>query len=517
MFHPNPPCLFCLYGKFAVTLRAISAQVMFKKLDIFVFKAFAQLFCGTFFISLFVFMMQFLWKWMDELIGKGLSFGHIAHFLYYAALTLVPTALPLGVLLASLVTFGNLGEKFELLSMKAAGIPLRRILLPIFLFDMLVCGGSFYFQNVVSPEAVKQLAAFTWTMRQKSPELEIPEGVFYNNIPGYNLYVGRKDKERGILYDVMIYSTTNGYEDAQIVLADSGRLQSTADQMHLKFTLWVGERFQNMQNQGGMSQRANVPYMRETFLEEVDYIKFDAGFNLMDANAFNANAQTKGIDNLSHSIDSINGLVDSVGRSVMSMQMSASLNRKMRLQTKDSLRALDMAKTLAPFDTLYANVKGGERRSVARGAQSKVKVAQSEYEFRSLMAEDNAFQLRRHWMEIHRKFTLSLACAIFFFIGAPLGAIIRKGGLGLPVVTSVIIFIFYYIVTAAGEKLAKTGNWDTTFGVWFSSMVFLPIAVWLTYKANGDSNLFNWDAYRLTFERLAIRLKLKKQQTSDNG
>ena len=264
-----------------------------KKLDVFILKAYLQLFAGTFFICLFIFMMQFMWRYVEELISKGLSWEVLVKFFYYSGLTLVPISMPLAVLLASLITFGNLGERFELLSMKAAGIPLVRILQPVCLFALLVCVGSFYFQNKVAPEATKQLASLVWSMKQKSPELEIPEGIFYNEIPGYNLFVEHKDTETGLLYGVMIYSTKGGYDDAEIVLADSARLQSTADKMHLKLTLYHGERFRNMDSQSGNMLRANIPYMRESFVSEVDLIPFDGNFNIMDANLFSGNAQTK--------------------------------------------------------------------------------------------------------------------------------------------------------------------------------------------------------------------------------
>ena len=239
---------------------------LFKKLDIFIFKAYALLFVGTFFICLFVFMMQFMWLHIDKLIGKGLSIDVLAQFFFYASLTLVPMSLPLAILLASLITFGNFGERFELLSMKAAGISLIRIFQPTAILALLLSAGSFYFQNVTSPNATKKLAALIYSMKQKSPELEIPEGIFYNEIPGYNLFVEKKNKETGMLYGVMIYNNTNSYEDTQIVLADSARLQSTADKKHLQLTLYQGERFQNMKGQNSALSNANIPYMRETFI-----------------------------------------------------------------------------------------------------------------------------------------------------------------------------------------------------------------------------------------------------------
>ena len=462
-----------------------------KKIDIFVFKAYSLLFVGTFFICLFIFMMQFMWRYVDELIGKGLTLDVLAHFFYYAGLTLIPMSLPLAILLASLITFGNLGERFELLSMKAAGIPLIRILQPIIIFNILLCIGSFYFQNVTGPEAQKKFYTLIYSMKQKSPELEIPEGIFYSEIPGYNIFVEKKGKENGMLYGVMIYSTTDGYEDAQIVLADSAELKTTADEKHLMLTMYAGERFRNMQAQGNMMARANVPYMRETFIQETDLIPFDNNFNMMDANVFSGSAQTKNLREIETGLDSLAHKSDSIGRSLFAYLQNTTYRRKVNIASQDSAK---IARQTLNFDTLYSQLTVSQQQSILRNAMQKSTVATNEYEFRGLISKDIDQSTRTHWVEWHKKFTLSLACLFFFFIGAPLGAIIRKGGLGVPVVISVTIFIFYYI-NVSGEKMAKSGEWVPWFGEWLSSMVLCPIGIFLTYKANKDSAVFNIEAY----------------------
>ena len=463
-----------------------------KKIDIFVFKAYSLLFVGTFFICLFIFMMQFMWRYVDELIGKGLTLDVLAHFFYYAGLTLIPMSLPLAILLASLITFGNLGERFELLSMKAAGIPLIRILQPIIIFNILLCIGSFYFQNVTGPEAQKKFYTLIYSMKQKSPELEIPEGIFYSEIPGYNIFVEKKGKENGMLYGVMIYSTTDGYEDAQIVLADSAELKTTADEKHLMLTMYAGERFRNMQAQGNMMARANVPYMRETFIQETDLIPFDNNFNMMDANVFSGSAQTKNLREIETGLDSLEHKSDSIGRSLFAYLQNTTYRRKVNIASQDSAK---IARQTLNFDTLYSQLTVSQQQSILRNAMQKSTVATNEYEFRGLISKDIDQSTRTHWVEWHKKFTLSLACLFFFFIGAPLGAIIRKGGLGVPVVISVTIFIFYYIINVSGEKMAKSGEWVPWFGEWLSSMVLCPIGIFLTYKANKDSAVFNIEAY----------------------
>lgn len=475
-----------------------------KKIDIFILKSYLLLFAGTFFICLFIFMMQFMWRYVDELIGKGLSGEILAKFFYYSGLTLVPMSLPLAILLASLITFGNLGEKFELLSMKASGIPLVRILQPVFFFVIVVCLGSFYFQNVIGPEATKQLASLIWSMKQKSPELEIPEGIFYNEIPGYNLFVEHKDKKTGMLYGVMIYSTTGGYNDAQIVLADSARLQSTADKMHLRLTLFNGERFRNMESQNGQNVlRANIPYMRESFISEVDLIPFDGNFNLMDANLFSGNAQTKDLREILHGIDSLRHDLDSVGHYVAGNTMQNYLRKSLPVGQKDSMSIIRQAKdSRTPLDSIYNNIPEEQKISAWKTALTRARTVNSEYDYRSYSTSNMNESLRKHYIEAHKKFTMALACLLFFFIGAPLGAIIRKGGLGVSVVISVIIFIFYYMVNVGSEKMAKTGEWNILSGVWLSSAILLPIGLFLINRANKDSVVFNVEGYRNFFQRL---------------
>ena len=431
---------------------------LIKKIDIFVLKSYALLFVGTFFICLFVFMMQFMWRYVDELIGKGLTLDVLIRFFYYSSLTLIPMSLPLAILLASLITFGNFGERFELLSMKAAGIPLTRILRPIFIFTLFISLGSFYFQNVVGPDATKKQLTLLFSMKQKSPALEIPEGVFYSEIPGFNIFVEKKDKTTGMLHGVMIYSTTDGYEDAQIVLADSASLQTTGDKQHLMLTMYAGERFRNMQSQGGALRRTNVPYMRETFLKEIDLIPFDANFNMMDASLLSGNAQTKSLQDIQASIDSLEQKRDSTGRALFASTSRTTYMAELGKNSQaDSARLTQRAQSEINTDSVFSRLTDSRKQAAVRSAMFKSKSAANDYEFRKMISEDQNKAIRMHWVEWHRKFTLSLACIFFFFIGAPLGAIIRKGGLGVPVVISVIFFIFYYIINASGEKLAKSG------------------------------------------------------------
>lgn len=396
-----------------------------------------------------------------------------------------------------------MGEKLELLSMKAAGVPLLRILQPLLIVVVILSGCSFYFQNNIAPEATKRLSALVWSMKQKSPELEIPEGVFYSEIPGYNIFVEKKDMKTGMLYGVMIYTNVSSQEDTQIVLADSARLQSTADKMHLMLTMYSGERFRNMDARSANMMKASVPYMRETFTKEIDLIEFDGNFNITDASLFAGNAQTKGLRNIRLGMNSLNHRIDSVGASIYEAQCRGAMERQIRNKSeKDSAHIVAEVAQTAAFDSLYAGLSHEQLQSTIRTATSKVRQLTAEYEFRSMITNEDNRSLRIHKVEKHKKFTYSLACLLFFFIGAPLGAIIRKGGLGMPVIISVSIFIFYYIINSSGEKMAKSGAWYIPFGVWLSSMVLAPIGVFLTYKSNQDSAVFNIEGYRMFIMRL---------------
>ena len=474
---------------------------LFKKLDIFMLRQFLMLFAGTFFISLFVLMMQFLWRYVDELIGKGLSIEVLGQFFWYMGLMMVPQALPLAILLASLITMGNLGESSELTAIKASGISLLKSLRGLIIFSCFIAGCSFVFQNNIGPMANMQLRQLLLSMKQKSPELEIPEEVFYGGIPNCNLYVQHKDLETGMLYGVMIYRMTESFEDAAIILADSGRLQSTADKMHLKLTLYSGEWFENMRSQE-MAGNANVPYRRESFISKVILLDFDNGFNLAEASGIAQMAAAQSLPQLIEHIDSVKHVGDSLGH-VMAADMKRSAFETPKMSKGDSVKAVAMAdKETAMLDTVYNRLSPEQQRSVMQRAASRVQMATMDTEFRGMVANDVGSRERDYRLEVINKFTLSLTCLIFFFIGASLGAIIRKGGLGVPVIISVLVFIVFYILDNTGTRMAKQASWTIAFGKGLAPAVLIPIAVFVTYKANKDSVVFNMDAYRMFFMRL---------------
>ena len=376
---------------------------LIKKMDLYLLKAYLQLFAGTFFICLFIFLMQFTWRYVNELIGKGLSTEVLGKFFWYASLNLVPMSLPLAILLAALISFGNLGERLELLSMKAAGVSLVRILAPIFCFVVMLSAGSFYFQNNVGPEATKQLGALVYSIKQKSPELEIPEGIFYNEIPGYNLFVERKNRESGMLYGVMIYRNSMGADDTQIVLADSGRLQSTEDHLHLKLTLWGGERFQNMAQNGGQMLKASVPYMRETFSMEEDLIAFTDTFNVMDAGLFAGNAATKDLKSINHGIDSLQNLLSNMGHDIYTSYRATQLKRDIRAGRSDSAEIVSRTAKVAALDTLTQKLTASQRQQVWKQARNISREMINECEFRTLASnlDETNRNYRLHWVEWH--------------------------------------------------------------------------------------------------------------------
>jgi len=446
-----------------------------KKLDIFIAKQFGMLFMGTFFISLFVLMMQFLW--------------------------------PLAILLSSLISYGNLGESSELTAIKAAGISLIQSFRGLIVVSIFIAFGSFYFQNNVGPIAHKHIAQLLISMKQKSPELEIPEGIFYDGIPQTNLYVEKKDLKTGHLYNIMVYRMTDSYEDQAIILADSGMLQSTADKKHLVLNLWSGEWFENMRSQE-MGNSASVPYRRETFAHKHIVLDFDGDFNLTDMAGISNDARTKSIQKIQHDKDSLVHVYDSVGNAFYKDAQTV-YYREPNLKASDKKQAIKLSGEKAfNVDSVFTKLPADQRRYVIDQALSTVQQEVSDLDFKSMITSDGDRLIRLHDIETINKFTLSLICIIFFFIGAPLGAIIRKGGLGIPIIISVIVFIIFYILDNTGYRMSRQGDWAIWFGKGLSMAVLIPMAVFFTYKANNDSTVFNADMYKnMLMKMFGMRVK----------
>ena len=554
-------------------------MALVKRLYRFILKSFLPLFAMTFFIVLFIVLMQFLWKNIEYLVGKGIPFSLIGELFFYAAVSMVPMALPLAILLASLMTYGNFGEKFELTAMKASGISLVHSMRPLIIFISLIAVGAFFFQNYALPPAQVKMWTLLFSMRQKSPEVEIPEGVFYDQIPGYNLLVQEKNPDTGILYDVMIYDVTRGGDNATILMADSAQMAFTADMKYLYLHLMTGEQFENLREQKALDK--NVPFRRESFLDKKILIPFDANFNRMDEGGIRSQYVGKNIVELQHTIDSVGHRIDSTGNiyakdlkfnafpllidrrtgqpifmhnpeddingdknqdannfktisnkkkkgssasdespagssssssssSVASSGTQLGSNQKFPKHnpTEASERSAstteEEVEILPPLDmdSLIQSVKIEKRDQLFESALNISKRRINELQFKSATISDEKMVIRRHQIELLKKYTLSVACLIFFFIGAPLGAIIRKGGLGTPLVISVLLFLFYYIIDNTGYKMARDGRWEVWIGIWLSTFILAPLGIYVTYKAMNDSSVFNPDSYKDLLRKL---------------
>lgn len=472
-----------------------------KKLDIFILRQFLLLFIGSFFVSLFVLMMQFLWMYVDQLIGKGLTIDILGQFFWYMSLMMVPQALPLALLLSSLISFGNLGESSELTAIKAAGISLMQTFRSLIVFSVCIMLVSFVFQNNIGPKASQKITQLLISMKQKSPELEIPEGIFYDGIPNCNIYVQKKDLQTGKLYGIMIYRMTGSYEDQAIILADSGMLQSTAEKKHLVLSLYSGEWFENMQS-SEFGNSASVPYHRESFVAKKIILDFDGDFNMTDASSLSNNWRGKNLQQLSNDIDSMTIHYDSIGQSYMA-SARISYYRKDSISKKDSMQVLKIIKSQKiNFDSLFVKQTDTEKRTIFNTALSKAQQEVMDLEFKQLITSDGDWLIRRHKIEEWSKFTLALSCLIFFFIGAPLGAIIRKGGLGVPIIAAVLVYIVFYILDNTGSKMARDNIWAIWFGKALAPAVLIPLAIFVTYKANNDSVVFNFDIWKNLFMRM---------------
>ena len=491
-----------------------------KKLDTFMLRQFLPVFAMTFFITLFIVLMQFLFRYIDDLVGKGLEISVVAELFGYAAVTMVPTALPLAILLASLMSFGNLGEKFELTALKASGISLFRTMRPLIILIAFVAVGAFFFQNDILPVAQSKMWTLMFSIRQKTPEVEIPEKAFYNQLPGMNLYVGHKERTTGRLDSIIIYDTSRGMDKVRVIMADSGRISFTADKSRIKIDLFRGELYEDFSdNVMGAGNSRNLPFRREVFSRKTAFIAYDANFNRMDDSTMRQQYIGKNIAELQIAIDSLQHRVDSVGQRLgTELKEKAYVNLTYYRTDYDGNTYVKTARKEVDaepldIDSVFRTPTPERYTGYLSSALNKAQRVKNEYEFKSLALEEEQKILRRHEIEMHKKFTLSLACLVFFFIGAPLGAIIKKGGLGMPLVISVFLFIVYYIFDNMGYKMARDGRIDVIAGMWLSTCVMLPLGVFFTYKAVGDTTMFDFDMYRRMVRN--VRRRLGHKYTDD--
>lgn len=496
-------------------------KLRLKRLYSYILQTFLPLFSMTFAICLFLVLMQFLWKYIEDMVGKGLDLKILAEMFLYASLNLIPLALPLSILLASIMVFGNLGEQLELLAIKSAGVPLLKTMKPLIILIIFISIGAFFFQNYAMPKIQVKFYSLLISIRQKSPELDIPEGVFYKDIDNYNIFVEKKNRRTGMLYDVMIYDVSKGFNSMAVIVCDSASMKLSEDKLSLVFTMYHGQQFQNFQsdNLGSTTKSEDfVPYSREDFKTKQMLVPFDANFNRMDDSVLEESAGSSwvsknsaelkfSIDSMNHKMDSMNAVDRRQMKSYSYFPFRNSYNSK-----RDSIERLVDNLEVAPMDTILNSKSLEIQTSILRNAITKADNNSNEFLFRSMSKVGTQKAINRHWVEWHRKFTLSFACFIFFFIGAPLGSIIRKGGLGMPIVVSVFLFIIYYILDNVGYKMTRDGLWIHWVGMWFSSFILFPLGIFLTYKAMNDSVILNADAY-LSFVKKLLFIREKRHFT----
>lgn len=465
---------------------------------------------ATFFVVVFVLLMQFLWRYVDELVGKGLEWNIILQLMFYASFTFVPMALPISILLASLMTFGNLGERYELVAMKAAGISLRKIMLPLGMFSLLISVGAYYYANIIFPYANLKFRSTLYDVRQKKLALNIRDGIFYSGLEGYVMKIGKKDPDGMTIRKVMIYDHSQLQGNNKLVLADSGRMQQTADGNYLMLTLYNGI---NYEESSSRSDARKIPFQRTGFTSEV--IKFDLSQFKMtrsDDDFFKNAYYMLNVKQLGYASDSLGLEVD---------QRVTELRRSLMgyYSNLTKIKLTDSLYNTLPLDKATSTAKAGtvaEQKNIASYALGMARNAKSSFEYNRQLIKEKVELKARYEIEWHRKFTLSFACFALFLIGAPLGAIIRKGGLGMPLVISVLLFVAYHVISFTGEKAVRSAITDPWKGMWMSTMIFLPVGIFLAYKAGNDSNIMDAESYIQFFKKIVKKLRKNKQAGDEN-
>jgi len=456
----------------------------------------------TFFIALFILLMQFLWKYIDELVGKGLEWYIIAELLFYASSTFVPLALPLAILLSSLMTFGNLGEKYELVAMKASGISLRRIMFPLVILSIVISGIAFYFANNVLPVANLKFKSLLYDVRQQKLALDIKEGVFYNGIEDFVIRIGKKEKDERNIKDIMIYDHREKKGNTNVTVADSGRMELAPDGSAIYFTLYNGYNYSD-QTERRNYKRSN-PFQRTKFRENIR--KFDLlGFDLSRTNEdlFKSNYSML---NLAQLIEAEDSLIDQLDKRKLEIPLML-IKNFYYYHRIDSAKAAEFKPQKPYITNMLAGYNKQEKLDIIEDATQRFRRQRENIGYYQSEIENKSLMIYKHQSERHRKFTLSFACFVLFFIGAPLGAIIRRGGLGLPVVVSVLFFVLFHIISITGEKSVKSGVIDANVGMWLASAVLLPLGIFLTYKATTDSPLLDSEAWMKFFKKLVKKRK----------
>jgi len=480
-----------------------------KKIDILILKSFLGPFVLTFIIVAFALLLQFLWLYIDELVGKGLGFGVIAEFLGWGAATLIPLVLPLSTLFSSIMTMGAFGENNELLAMKAAGISLPRILSPLVVVSVFISIAAFFASNNLIPVAYNNIYALRDDITKTKEEIKIPTGIFYNGIEGYTIRIRNRDENTGQIYGVMVYNHTEKRGNTSLTLADSGSIKLTADKRNLIFNLYDGFSYEEPPRS---SSDTTYPLQRIGFKKESMIISLDSyAFKRSDASKFSNQVMSQNLKQLNHARDSIDSVYTKIKlNQLRNLLYAGGFTYPSQFDTTFQKRV----KGSFPVDTILTFESAFREKEVIEASISNL--------INTMVMLDNyvidefsyAYPLRKVRVERVRKFTLSIACLIFFFIGAPLGAIIRKGGLGTPVVVSMFFFVIYWVIDMIGKKLAIDGVITAALGTMISTAVLFPIGAYLTWKSTRDSSLFNAEVY-LTFFRNLFKNPLKRKIRED--
>ena len=458
-----------------------------KRLHLFLIKSFLGPFIATFFIAIFLLLMQFLWKYIDDLVGKGLEFTQIAELLFYASARFVPIALPIATLLSSVMVFGKLGAQYELVALKASGISLYKLLLPLVLLVLFFSYGSFLFSNYVMPIANLKNGSMIYDIQRKKPALNIKEGIFYKEIEGFSIKVNEKDADGVTLKDILIYDHTSGEGNNQVLIAESGKMQLTADERFLELILYNGYSYIDIQEK---KSKNNNPFRTTHFKE--DLIRFDLeSFKTIQ----NSEALYKGhyamLNNkqLTSAIDSL----------------------QLRYEEKELLFQTNISNkyenTLMVDSTFIATLAPTNKEQQYNIAINNIRTLESIAKSNNDDLEYQKIIITKHKIEWHRKISLAVACLLLFLIGAPLGSIIRKGGFGIPVLVSVLFFILFHVLNMIGEKATKELSMQAYEGMWLANIAFLPIAIFLIYKAKNDAALFDFTRLILVFNRLKNKIQ----------
>jgi len=493
-----------------------------KRLHWYIVKSFLGPFFMTFFIVVFVLLMQFLWKYVDDLVGKGLEFKVLAEMLFYAAFGLLPYAFPLAMLLASIMTFGALGEDYELVAMKSAGVSLFRIMRPLIIIAVSVTIIAFYFANNILPVTNLKFTTLMVSVKQQRPEMVLQEDVFNNGMDGYSIKVGKKDSKTNMLYDLKIYDHTKNKSNESVTVADSGYLRITEDKKYMVLRLFSGVNYQDItENTRSRKDRQKRPFRTDKFEEQIIRVKVrNFEFNRRDEGIFRNWYRMLNIRQLALQEDTLN--MDYYKR-LRAYMLQINVNPAISSQiynftaTHDSLKRRKTVEsdTIYNFDEVFDGIDKWVKAEIVANALQDARDNKQNLNLYQGQLYEKKKTINKYQMERHRKFTLSIAVLIFFFIGAPLGAIIRKGGLGMPVVVSILLFIAYYIVSMMGEKSAREDVWQMVGGMWFSSLIFLPVGIWLSYKAATDASIMTAEAYTKFISKIGLSKFFGKQKKEE--